>query len=90
LTGAANGVVGVDPRVHAVAGRQLARGGCSFAPKTGAERNAARISGTLTGFRFTRDDAHPTFLGDVGTVTGSKHLLDINGHRILFDRAFQA
>jgi metallo-beta-lactamase family protein len=35
--------------------------------------------------RYDAEPVHLTFLGAAGTVTGSKHLLDVDGRRILVD-----
>src|SRR3954465_15399642 len=68
-----------------------ARGGRSSAATTGSpERSAVRRSvAVIEGKAFTIQcrtvTSSLTFLGAAGTVTGSKHLLEIDGRRILID-----
>src|SRR5476649_2587012 len=50
----------------------------------------SRARGRAAGFRYSCSTLMPspasiTFLGAAGTVTGSKHLLEVDGHRVLVD-----
>src|SRR5476649_2415057 len=50
----------------------------------------SRARGRGAGFRYSCSTLMPspasiTFLGAAGTVTGSKHLLEVDGHRVLVD-----
>src|SRR5439155_27164309 len=51
------------------------------------ERESGAPADRLEGHALQYSHAMPslTFLGAAGTVTGSKHLLEIDGHRILVD-----
>src|SRR5262245_4000981 len=81
-----DGVIGVDPRIHALGHLELGARRSQLGSDDG--RSAAKAREKRQGqlrIEYSRTMPSLTFLGAAGTVTGSKHLLDLGQHRVLVD-----
>ena len=85
-------MIRVDPRVHAFVCREFRARRTQFRRRTRTRQSEERSGdpgsrgsrGVLT-IQCGPVATSLTFLGAAGTVTGSKHLLDLGSHRILID-----